>query len=251
MDDRLRCTGRRLRPRQRPDPRLNEAGNIRACVERVRWADEIVVVDSGSTDQTGTRSEDAGARVVEFEYTGGYPKKKNWALEEMNWKHEWLLILDADERISPELAREIADTLPSSALDGYYLNRRFFFLGSWIRYAGYYPFWNLRLFRHAKGRYEMPEGGAIWDRATTRSMSTCCSRARRAGCAMTCFTPPIPPRTCGSRNTSGTPAGKRPWVPAWGPWKGVRWRANAASGTSGNTSPSVRSIGRIKDLSDG
>jgi len=135
-------------------PVRNEAANIAACIESVRWADEIVVVDSSSTDGTIDIARNAGAKVVQFQWNGKFPKKKNWALQNVPWKNEWVLILDADERILPELAAEIQAELKSPRADGYFINRRFIFLGQWIRHCGYYPSWNLRLFRHPLGRYE-------------------------------------------------------------------------------------------------
>lgn len=135
-------------------PVRNEAANIVACIESVRWADEIVVVDSGSRDGTVELAQKLGAKVVDFTWNGKFPKKKNWALENVPWKNEWVLILDADERITPELAAEIQAELKNPRADGYFINRRFMFLGEWIRHCGYYPSWNLRLFRHARGRYE-------------------------------------------------------------------------------------------------
>jgi hypothetical protein len=91
---------------------------------------------------------------VDFAWNGRWPKKKNWALENIAWRNEWLLILDADERITPALALEIQALTAASRLDGYFLNRRFLFMRRWIRHCGYYPSWNLRLFRHTAGRYE-------------------------------------------------------------------------------------------------
>jgi glycosyltransferase involved in cell wall biosynthesis len=125
------------------------------CLASVAWAAEIVVVDSASTDETVRMAEDAGARVVQFSYVPGGPRKKNWALENLTFRNDWILILDADERITPALAKEIerAVTDPQGNA-GFYLNRRFNFLGTWIYHAGYYPSWNLRLFRHGQGSYE-------------------------------------------------------------------------------------------------
>jgi glycosyltransferase involved in cell wall biosynthesis len=136
-------------------PAKNEAANLSACLESVRWADEIFVVDSQSTDGTPALAEAAGARVVQFSYQPGGAKKKNWALANLPFRNEWVLILDADERVTPELAAEVREVVArSDALDGYYLNRRLIFLGRWIRHCGWYPSWNLRLFRHRLGRYE-------------------------------------------------------------------------------------------------
>ena len=140
-------------------PVRNEAANIVACVDSVRWADEIIVVDSGSSDGTIDLAKSNGATVVQFEWNGKFPKKKNWALQNVPWKNDWVLILDADERITPELAAEIQTELQNPCFDGYFINRRFMFLGKWIRHCGYYPSWNMRLFRHKLGRYETMHGG--------------------------------------------------------------------------------------------
>jgi glycosyltransferase involved in cell wall biosynthesis len=135
-------------------PAKNEEANLPACLDSVRWAGEIFVVDSQSTDATARIAQDAGARIVQFHYQGG-PKKKNWALENLPFANEWVLILDADERVPPELAYEIQQCVGRpDGFDGYYLNRRLVFLGRWIRHCGWYPSWNLRLFRHRLGRYE-------------------------------------------------------------------------------------------------
>ena len=138
-------------------PVKNEAANLCDCLASVAFADEIVVVDSASTDGTQEIATAAGARVVQFVWNGKFPRKKNWALENIPWRHEWVLIIDADERITPELEREIRLAIRRSDADGFYLNRRFWFLGGWINHCGYFPSWNLRLFRHRLGRYERIE----------------------------------------------------------------------------------------------
>ena len=138
-------------------PVKNEAGNLLDCLAGVSFAQEIVVIDSASTDGTQAVAEAAGARGVQFVWNGKFPRKKNWALENIRWQHEWVLIVDADERITPELEREIRLAIRRTDVDGFYLNRRFWFLGGWINHCGYFPSWNLRLFRHRLGRYEQIE----------------------------------------------------------------------------------------------
>jgi len=138
-------------------PVKNEAANLRDCLASVSFAQEIVVVDSASTDGTQAIAEAAGARVVQFAWNGKLPRKKNWALENIPWQHEWVLIIDADERITLELEREIREAIRRPDVDGFYLNRRFWFLDGWINHCGYFPSWNLRLFRHRLGRYEQIE----------------------------------------------------------------------------------------------
>lgn len=135
-------------------PVKNEAENLRRCLPALEWADEVFVVDSQSTDATAAVSAEHGAEVVQFRFNGSYPKKKNWALEHIEFRNDWVLIVDADEVVPPELALEIARRIESGAAEGYYLNSRYFFLGRRIRRCGYSECWNLRLFRHELGRYE-------------------------------------------------------------------------------------------------
>jgi len=135
-------------------PTRNEASNLGRCLKSVQWASEIYVVDSKSTDATGQIAESFGASVVQFEYNGGWPKKKNWALTHLPFRNEWVLLLDADEVLCEGGREEIERVLKSkSEISGYWINRRFMFLGKWLKHA-YYPNWNLRLFRHSLGRFE-------------------------------------------------------------------------------------------------
>ncbi|TRU73631.1 MAG: glycosyltransferase family 2 protein [Microcystis viridis Mv_BB_P_19951000_S69] len=135
-------------------PAKNEESNLPACLESVARADEVFVVDSQSSDHSIEISTNYGANVVQFYFNGRWPKKKNWSLDNLPFRNEWVLIVDCDERITPELWDEIATAIQEPHYNGYYLNRRVFFLGQWIRYGGKYPDWNLRLFKHKSGRYE-------------------------------------------------------------------------------------------------
>jgi glycosyltransferase involved in cell wall biosynthesis len=135
-------------------PIKNEAGNLPRCLESIRWADEIFVVDSQSTDRSIEIAQQFGAQVVQFEFNGTWPKKKNWALENLPFRNEWVFILDADEVLPPEARQEFARVITEAGeIAGYWINRRFRFMGKWLRHS-YYPNWNLRLFRHSAGRYE-------------------------------------------------------------------------------------------------
>jgi glycosyltransferase involved in cell wall biosynthesis len=82
-----------------------------ACLESVAFADEVWVVDSASSDRTAEIALEYGARLAQFEYTGGFPKKKNWALANLPFRNEWILLIDADERVTPELETEIRTVL--------------------------------------------------------------------------------------------------------------------------------------------
>lgn len=136
-------------------PVKNEAATLERCLRSVAWAGEIIVVDSNSTDGTQAIAEALGAKVVQFVFNGTWPKKKNWALEHIAFRHEWVFILDADEVLPPQAEAEFR-AITSGAdqgCNGFWINRRFWFMGQWLRHA-YYPNWNLRLFRHRLGRYE-------------------------------------------------------------------------------------------------
>jgi glycosyltransferase involved in cell wall biosynthesis len=135
-------------------PAKNEETNLPACLESLKRADEVFVVDSQSSDRSVEIAKTYEANVVQFHFNGRWPKKKNWSLDNLPFRNEWVLIVDCDERIPPELWDEIALVIQTSNHEGYYLNRKVFFLGKWIRYGGKYPDWNLRLFQHKKGRYE-------------------------------------------------------------------------------------------------
>jgi glycosyltransferase involved in cell wall biosynthesis len=135
-------------------PVKNEVANLERCLSHLQWADEIFVVDSQSTDGTGEKAEQMGAKLVQFHFNGTYPKKKNWSLENLPFRNEWVLIVDADEVIPPQLQREIADTLAAPEVDGYYLHFRYMFLNREIKHCGYSSLWVCRLFRHRLGRYE-------------------------------------------------------------------------------------------------
>jgi glycosyltransferase involved in cell wall biosynthesis len=137
-------------------PTLDEELNLPECLASVAWADELFVVDSFSHDRTLDIARERGAHVVQHPFED-YSRQKNWALATLPFRNEWVLIVDADERVTHELRGEIEGVLAEPSRDGYYVNRRFIFLGRWIRHAGWYPSWNLRLFRHRLGRYDNRE----------------------------------------------------------------------------------------------
>ena len=138
---------------------LNEELNLTYCLESVKdLASEILIVDCGSTDKTKEIAERFGAKVVFHEFKN-QAQQFNWALDNLEIHNEWILRLDADEFLTKELAEEIAKTLPDIVDDvsGFYLKRRVYFMGRWIRHGSYYPTWILRLFRKGKARSETRE----------------------------------------------------------------------------------------------
>ena len=142
-------------------PIRNEAANLPRCLASIAWADEVFVVDSQSTDDSVAIATAAGAQVVQFHFNGVWPKKKNWALDSLPFRNEWVFILDADEVMPADAAGEIEALieLDGAGQAGFWINRRFMFMGGWLRHS-YYPNWNLRLFKHRLGRYEQLVRGA-------------------------------------------------------------------------------------------
>lgn len=135
-------------------PVKDEAHNIGKCLEHLQWADEIFVVDSQSRDSTVEIAQKLNAKVIQFHFNGTYPKKKNWALENLPLRNEWVLIVDADEIIPTKLQEEIATAIYTPDADGYYLHFAYRFFSRQIKHCGYGSTWVLRLFRHRLGRYE-------------------------------------------------------------------------------------------------
>ena len=129
----------------------NEEERLRACLESVAWADEIVVVDAESTDKTVGVAREFTDRIWVRPWPG-FAVQKNFALDQTTG--EWVLSLDADERVTPELRGEIETVLVGrGSADGYTVPRKNFFWGAWVRHGGLYPDWQLRLFRRGRGRF--------------------------------------------------------------------------------------------------
>lgn len=135
-------------------PTRNEAENIRRCLEAiVGWADEILIVDSHSTDETVKIARGFGANVIQFDYTGGWPKKRQWALDTYDFRNDWILLLDSDEILLDPVKAEIEQAIKTETYDGYWLRFQIHFLGRQLRHGGF-DLWKLFLFRAGKGRYE-------------------------------------------------------------------------------------------------
>jgi glycosyltransferase involved in cell wall biosynthesis len=134
-------------------PTRNEARHLARCLDAVRRFSEVYVVDSHSTDSTVEIARAFGAGVVQFDYHGGWPKKRQWALDSLPFENDWVLLLDADEILTPGLADEIGEAIRDSSLNGYWVFLRISFLGRELRFGGS-GFWKLSLFRRGKGHFE-------------------------------------------------------------------------------------------------
>ncbi|RME95311.1 MAG: glycosyltransferase family 2 protein [Bacteroidetes bacterium] len=132
---------------------FNEADHIERALRSVAWADEWLVVDSFSTDDTVARAKALGAKVVQRTYTGP-ADQKNWAIPQAS--HNWILLLDADEEVSPNLAREIQDLLALPAgppQEAYWIPRRNYFMGQQVRFSGWQGDKVVRFFERDRARY--------------------------------------------------------------------------------------------------
>jgi len=133
---------------------LNEEIHLPGCLDSLKWCDDIIVVDSYSTDRTEAICRSAGTRFFQHEFEG-FGTQRNWALDHTKPKYDWILILDADERVPVELAMEIREVAQSSPerVGAYRLKRRFYMWGRWLRYSSLYPTWVVRLIRKDRVRY--------------------------------------------------------------------------------------------------
>lgn len=134
-------------------PTRDEAIHIERCIDSARALGPVFVVDSGSTDDTRARAERLGATVVVHAWAG-YAAQKNWALDALPIEDEWVLFLDADEWLTPALRDELAAATITGGADGYFVPRQNIFMGRVLKHAWWYPDYQLRLFRRARGRFE-------------------------------------------------------------------------------------------------
>ena len=133
---------------------LNEEANIALCLESLKRFDEVWLVDSNSTDRTREIAEEMGAKVVTFDWNRKYPKKKQWAFENLPFANNWVMLVDADEQVPDDLAQEIADTLKRDGdkYAGYFLGFNYFFAGRMLRHGQ--RIYKLALMQHAKTRWQ-------------------------------------------------------------------------------------------------
>ncbi len=133
---------------------LNEEDNMPACLEAISWCDDIVVMDSFSTDRTVELAEQAGARVRQRKFDN-FAGQRNYALENVDFKHEWVFHLDADEIFTDALRQEIEHAITNPDYDAYRVPSRMMFMGQWLRYSGMYPSYQERLTRRPDFRFKM------------------------------------------------------------------------------------------------
>lgn len=133
---------------------LNEEVHLPRCLASLGWCDDVIVVDSGSTDCTRDIATRSGARVFEHPFTG-FGDQRNWALENTAPKHDWVLILDADERVPADLAQELAGACagPPADIAAFRVRRRFHMWNRWLRHSSLYPSWVVRLIRRGRVQY--------------------------------------------------------------------------------------------------
>src|ERR1017187_5822074 len=131
----------------------NESRNLQRCLQSLSNFGQVYVVDSQSTDSTPQIAQEYGAKLVDFHYRGGWPKKRQWALNTLSFANDWILLLDADESISTELESEIGRAIGNPALSGYYVSLQMIFLGRTLHHCGA-SFQKLCLFRQGKGHFE-------------------------------------------------------------------------------------------------
>ena len=134
-------------------PVRNEARNLPRCLESLAQFGEVYVIDSQSTDDTVEIAQSRGAKVVQFHYAGGWPKKRQWAMDTLPFAYDWILLLDADEVLTPELVEEIRRAVQNPGVNGYSIRLQMYFLGKVLRHCDA-SFWKLSLFRKGRGRFE-------------------------------------------------------------------------------------------------
>ena len=134
-------------------PVRNEAHNLPRCLEALRDVAEVYVIDSQSTDGTCSIAARYGAKVVQFHYQGGWPKKRQWAMDTLPIAGEWIFLLDADEVLTPALVEEIRAVINNPAVVCYRIRLEMYFLGKVLRHCDA-SFWKLSLFRKGRGRFE-------------------------------------------------------------------------------------------------
>lgn len=133
---------------------LDEAINLPKCLKSLEWCDDVVVIDSYSKDDTEALCKSAGVRFFQHPFSG-FGDQRNWAFDNIDFKHEWIFVLDADEEITPELFEElkIVMTTLKPEVSAFRVKRKFYMWGRWLKHSSLYPSWVIRLIKKGKVRY--------------------------------------------------------------------------------------------------
>lgn len=140
----------------------DEASNIERCLRSVAWCDDVVVVDDHSTDRTAELATACGARVLRNRFQS-FARQRNWALEHADLRHDWVLMLDADEVVTDGLRDELSRTLPAAPdqVVAYRLCRKTMFLGRWLKHSDGFPVWIMRLVRRGQAAFQDSGHGEV------------------------------------------------------------------------------------------
>ena len=197
----------------------NAASQIGACIDSTAFADEVLVVDSGSEDGTRAIAEMRGCRVIEKEWLG-FGRQKQFAVSAA--KHDWVLCLDIDEIVTPTLAASIATTLAAPQHQAYRMPRRNRFLGCWLTRGEGYPDWSLRMFHRSAASWSNDE--------VHESVITTASVGTLVGDLLHVprMSPPISPNRTAIRACMHRPCIVRACVPATPSCSSARWRASSS-----------------------
>ncbi|MGB5943448.1 MAG: glycosyltransferase family 2 protein [Leeuwenhoekiella sp.] len=133
-------------------PIKNEALNLKKCLPLLQDFDQLLILDSQSTDDSLAIAEEHGAEIHQFHWNGKFPKKRNWALRNLEIRNEWVLFLDADEYVTPEFLKELQQVIQNSTYSGYWIKFRNYFMGKQMKHGD--PFKKLPLFKFGTGEYE-------------------------------------------------------------------------------------------------
>lgn len=134
-------------------PTYNEEKYIENCLKSVSWAEEIIIVDSFSTDNTLDICKKYSDKILQHEYVNS-ATQKNWSLQNLDFAGDWIMIIDADEQVPIELRDEILSRVGKEEFAGYYFPRKNYFLGKWLKYGHFYPDWSIKLFKKGAAKFE-------------------------------------------------------------------------------------------------
>ena len=142
----------------------NEENNIRHCLKQLTWTDRLVLVDSGSTDRTVPRAKEFGCDIYHNPWPG-FAAQRNWALDNTDIQTDWIMFIDADEEVTPEMRMEIQRTLKNTNCSAFYICYKVIFLGQWVKRSSNFPVWHPRIIRKDRARFKdaVTGHGETWD----------------------------------------------------------------------------------------